>query len=81
MREDFRSQGRHVIDATVWLRRVPVMTSTADSFLRSRDTIDLSNVGGVLTREAGGGLARAQRHTWKCRDTVYVVISFIRLDV
>lgn len=81
MREDFRSQSRHVIDATVGLRRVPVMTSTAGSFLMSRDTVDLSNLGGILAREAGGGLPWAQWQTWKRRNTVYVVIDFIRLDI
>ncbi len=81
MREDFHSQGRHVIDATIGLRRVPLMTSTASSFLRSRDTIDLSNLGGILAGEAGDGLTRAQRHTRKRRDTVYIIISFIGLDI
>lgn len=81
MREGVRSQSWHVIDATVGLRRVPVLTSTAGSFLRSRDTIDLSNLGGVLAREAGSGLAWAQGHTWKCRNTVYIFITFIRLDI
>lgn len=81
MREDFRSQSRHVIDATVRLRRVPFMTSNAGSLLMSRGTVDLSNLDDILTREAGGGLPWAQRHTWKCRDTVYIVINFIGLDI
>lgn len=76
MREDFSSQRRHVVDAAVWLRRVPVKTSTAGSFLRSGDTIDLSNV-----LDGDVGLPWAQRHTWKCRNAVYIVINFIRLDI
>lgn len=72
MREDFGGQSRHVIYAAVCLRSVPMMISTADPFLSTRDTK------GVLTGEASGGLARAQRHTWKCRDTVDIVIDFVR---
>lgn len=71
MREDFGGQSRHVIYAAVRLRRVP-MISTTGPFLRTRDTK------GVLTGEAGGGLAQAQRHTRKCRNTVDIVIDFIR---
>lgn len=81
MREDFGSQGRHVIDATVWLRSVLIMTSATGSFLRSRDTTGLSNLAGILSREADGGLSWAQRHTWKCRNAVYIVINFVRLDI
>lgn len=81
MGEDFDSQSRHVIDAAVGLRGVPVTTSAAGSFLRSGDTIDLSNVGRILSKEAVGGFSWAQRHTWKCGDTVYVVINFIKLDI
>lgn len=77
MREDFDSQSRHVIDAAVWLRGI----SAADSFPRSGDTIDLSNLGCILPWEASGGLPCAQRDTWKCRDTVHIVINFIRLDI
>lgn len=81
MGEDFDSQSRHVIDAAVGLRGVPVMTSAAGSFLGSGDTIDLSNLGHILGKEAGGGLSWAQRHPWKRGDAVYVVINFIRLDI
>lgn len=74
MRKDFDSQSRHVIDATVRL-------VDTGSLPRSRDTIDLSNLGHVLPREASGGLAWAQRDTWKRRDTVHIVVNFIRQDI
>lgn len=77
MWEDFHSQSRHVIDATVRLRGVPA----ADSLARSGDTIDLSNLGRILPREAGGGLPGAQRDTRQCRDAVHIIVDAIGLDV
>lgn len=74
MREDFNSQSRHVIDATVGL-------FNANLLPRSRDTIDFSNLGCILPREASGGLVWAQRNTGKRRDTVHIVVNFIRQDI
>lgn len=72
MREDFCGQSRHVIYAAVRLRGVQVMISPAGTFIRTRNTK------GILTRETGDGLAWTQRHTWKCRDTVDIIIDFVR---
>ena len=80
MWEDFNGQSRHVVDATVRFRGVAFMIATAGSFLRSRDTVDFSNLGYILAREASGRLSWPQRYTWKCGDTVDFIINFIRLN-
>lgn len=81
MRKNFNGQSRHVIDATVGLRLAVIIVSTAGSLLRSRNTRNLPNLRNFLPTEAAGGLSRSQRDTWKCRDTVDFILSFIRLDI
>ena len=81
MREDFDGQGRHVIDAAVGLGGVSFMIPAAGSFLRDRDTIDLSHHHDVLTTETDGGLSWSQRQTRKRRDTVNFIVTFVRLKI
>lgn len=76
MREDFYSQSRHVVDATVWFCGV----SAADAFPRCGHTVDLSDLGCIVPREACGGLPCAERDTWKRGNAVHIIINFLRLD-
>lgn len=79
MGKDFDGQSRHVVDAAV--RRVVAAISAAGPLLRSGDVADLSDLRGFLLREAAGGLSRSQRNSWESRDTVDLLINFIRLDI